>query len=139
MKRYIALLSIVCAINTVVIAQPSNVVQRLHQFKTTKGRQKAQWLDFAKSYHDKKYNLLKKHELEWIAFGQKNITDWNNLTDCSREAKDALFAKELNKAVALHRKHLSEWKKLAESHKMEGQSLHNQHEQELEMFVIEEE
>jgi hypothetical protein len=104
------------------------------KFKTMELYHKTDWFDHMKRIHDTKYDLLKKQTKDWVAYSNENSRDWQNNTNCLEDAKDVIFARHLEKAIILHKKHNAQFKNLCDKLHREALAIEKRHEQELSRF-----
>ena len=136
MRLYlIACASIVFIVHTIHAREIKNAASAFMKFKTMEGRHKADWLRSTKLYHDNKFDLMKKHHLEWVDYDKKNINQWSKNTDCSADAKNEILSQQLERAEKLHKKQTADWQKFINHHQEESTFIHDKHQEELASFI----
>lgn len=104
-------------------------------FRNMEVLHKADWFDYMGKIHGDKYELLKKQHAECASLANQNLGDIQNLAHCSDEEKSKVFAVQLDKEVALHRKHTTEFEKMCKSHYEDAAKIQARHDKELNAFI----
>ncbi|HVX01328.1 MAG TPA: hypothetical protein VHA52_12970 [Candidatus Babeliaceae bacterium] len=129
----LALLSVSVAVTLTAVEKTA--ADRFIAFNTMEKGHKADWFDYMKKVHDNKYDLLKKTHADWTDYQNQNSQEWQKSTDFSPAKKDTIFTGQLNRAVALHRKHMNQFKKMCDDQQKEAVKIQARHEKELNAFM----
>lgn len=132
MKNKLIILASVLACGAHLVAREAD---RLKAFNDMEMHHKADWFNHIKKSFDSKDNLLKQQHADWAAYRDQNIRNWQNNNDCSEASKNAIFGDELERAIALHKKHVAHFGKLCDTHHNEALKIRARHEKELKSFI----
>lgn len=103
-------------------------------FKNMELGHKNDWFEHMRKLHDAKYDLMEQTHREWVAYSNRNSSDWEHNFDCSQASKDEIFRDQLDRAITLHRANSTKFKKMHEELHAEALAIHARHEKELNTF-----
>lgn len=111
------------------ITSERTVAGHLKEFKSLMAKQKGQWIDFKKAYHDKMWEMKKEHIKRWTELGSDFIDSLE-----SSESKDAVFHDHLKKALDAYKQKMEAWKNWCDKEREEANRIYEAQQQELANF-----
>lgn len=87
------------------------------------------WFDFSKGYHDAKLDIMKKHKREIMNVVKSNVATLGKTDDAT-----AYLSHQTDEMIALHEKHLEEWRNLCQAWEAKGRQYYEAEKAELAKF-----
>ncbi len=92
-------------------------------------KHKDKWFDFSKGYHDAKLDIMKKHKRQIMDVVKSNIATLGKTDDAA-----VYLSNQTDEMIALHEKHLEEWRNLSQAWEAKGRQYYEAEKAELAKF-----